>query len=137
MSDNNNNKGVLVRKLRGFTLIEMVIVILLVGIMAAIAIPKFVNLTTTAKQAAYDSGLGSLKSAVGIYLGENQGIWPTPNSVTAAMEGTVTCVDNNATYGGIDTIEIADIEGVYEVTVATCDSQMTQLGEIAVYTSVF
>ena len=123
------------KKYKGFTLIEMVIVILLVGIMAAIAIPKFVNLTTAAKQASYDQGLGSLRSAVSIYLGENQGLWPSGNSVAASMEGTVTCTDEAS--AGFDTLEIEDIEGVYEVTVATCDTALTELGEIAVYTSVF
>ena len=123
------------KKYKGFTLIEMVIVILLVGIMAAIAIPKFVNLTTAAKQASYDQGLGSLRSAVSIYLGENQGVWPSANSVAAAMEGTVTCTDE--VTAGFDTLAIEDIEGVYEVTVATCDTALSELGQIAVYTSVF
>ena len=124
------------KKYKGFTLIEMVIVILLVGIMAAIAIPKFVNLTTAAKQASYDQGLGSLRSAVSIYLGENQGVWPSGDSVAAAMEGTVTCTDDGISAGR-NSMAITDIEGVYEVTVADCATALTELGEIAVYTSVF
>jgi len=129
----NKNKGILKPNLKGFTLIEMVIVILLVGIMAAIAIPKFVNLTSAAKEASYDSGLGSLKSAVGIYLGENQGLWPSGNSVIASMEGTVTCDDTGAS----NFMSIEDIEGTYWLDRANCDTALTELGQITVYTSVF
>ena len=112
------------RKMKGFTLIEMVIVVLLVGIMAAIAIPKFLDLTDTAKQASYDTGLGSMKSAIAIYLGNSQGSWPAGNSISGAMEGTVTC----GTSGGADpsVITITDIEGTYQISVS-CDTVMTNM----------
>ena len=134
---NIDKQKLIKQRIKGFTLIEMVIVILLVGIMAAIAIPKFVNLTSTAKQAAYDSGLGALRSTVSIYLGENQGVWPTANSLAAAMEGTITCTDNNATYGGVDSIVITDIEGAYQTTAGSCATSLSSLDQIAIYTSSF
>jgi MSHA pilin protein MshA len=48
------------RKPRGFTLIELIVVILILGILAAIAAPKFVNLTGQARIAA----LNGLRAAV-------------------------------------------------------------------------
>ena len=50
----------------GFTLIELVMVIVLIGVLAAIAIPRFVDLSGDAKQAAVDGVAGALSSAAAI-----------------------------------------------------------------------
>lgn len=51
---------------QGFTLIELVMVIVILGVLAATAIPKFVDLKSDARQAALDGVRGALSSAAAI-----------------------------------------------------------------------
>lgn len=121
----SNTTQKLVRcKAKGFTLIEMVIVILLVGIMAAVAIPKFVTLTDQAETAALDAGLGGLKSAVAIFIAENNGTWPTGDQLAANMEGTATCNDTDTG------IRLEGITGNFPAANG-CTTVMSALGNLS------
>jgi prepilin-type N-terminal cleavage/methylation domain-containing protein len=64
------------RTKRGFTLIELMIVVAIIGILAAIAIPKFAELIRKSSEGASKGNLGALRSAMSIYYGDMEGQYP-------------------------------------------------------------
>jgi prepilin-type N-terminal cleavage/methylation domain-containing protein len=81
----------------GFTLIELVIIIVVLGILAAIAIPKYQDISSDAKEAACRGALGGLRSGVTI--------WYANQAVTTGTASWPTIVDIN-TLGSVMEQEI-------------------------------
>src|SRR5438309_1815464 len=61
---------------RGFTLIELMIVVAIIGILAAIAIPQFANLVSKSQEGRTKANLGTIRSALSIYYGDTEGWYP-------------------------------------------------------------
>jgi MSHA pilin protein MshA len=57
-------QGVTVMKNSGFTLIELIVVIVILGVLASVAAPKFINLSGDAKSALIKNISGNLKTAI-------------------------------------------------------------------------
>ena len=64
-------------KHRGFTLIELMIIITIIGILAAIVIPTFSNANETAKAGAVSSQLNTIKKSLVMYSTDHNGAFPT------------------------------------------------------------
>jgi prepilin-type N-terminal cleavage/methylation domain-containing protein len=60
----------------GFTLIELMIVVAIIGILAAVAIPKFAEMLRKSKEGSTKGSLTNLRSALTIYISDNEGYVP-------------------------------------------------------------
>ncbi len=75
---------------QGFTLIELIVVIAIIGILAAVAVPAFLNVVETAHEANIDAVSGVVSSGVVLASSDSlatNGVWRTPlaTQVTIAI----------------------------------------------------
>ena len=72
------------KKQKGFTLVELMIVVAIIGILAAIAIPKFASMLEKSREGATKGNISAVKSAISIYYGDHEGEWPDDITETGA-----------------------------------------------------
>ncbi|HEY4232527.1 MAG TPA: type II secretion system protein [Lacipirellulaceae bacterium] len=76
------------RKQKGFTLIELVVVIMIIGILAAVAAPKLISTSGAASDSAAKQSLGVVRDAIERYASDNAGAVPTlPNLTNMTVMG--------------------------------------------------
>ncbi len=75
---------------RAFTLVELVVVILIIGILSAVAVPKLFNTATKARESGTRQSLAVLRDAIELYRSQNE-VYPTAASLksdlTAFLKG--------------------------------------------------
>jgi prepilin-type N-terminal cleavage/methylation domain-containing protein len=71
----------------GFTLVELLIVIVIIGILAAVAVPMFGESSADAKVAALDQNLATVRKAIDMYRAHHDGAYPGKIAVHKVESG--------------------------------------------------
>ena len=87
---------------KGFTLVEILIVVIILGILAAIVIPQFTSASEDARENSTTSLLQTIRSQIELYKLQHGDKWPTTDGSTTAANWDWAALTGTTTYGGED-----------------------------------
>jgi type IV pilus assembly protein PilE len=107
----------------GFTLVELMIVIVIGGILAAVAVPIYQSNVSKAKMTECDAALGTIRTGLRVYFAGN-GVYPTAASGTAvtAVSGLdVSADDLTGKYFAAANYTLESADSTYTITCTNTD----------------
>ncbi|MFT2091207.1 prepilin-type N-terminal cleavage/methylation domain-containing protein [Paraglaciecola sp. 2405UD69-4] len=110
---------------KGFTLIELIVVIIILGILSVIAAPKFIDLSTDAKLASLEALSASADSAATLVYAK------------ALIQGEVTNAEGNVDIDGDGIDDIETVYGYPSANRTTGLANVLELGEDWAYGDTF
>ena len=115
----------MLRSRKGFTLIELMIVVAIIGILAAIAIPNFISMQLRAKRAELPTNLDGIRTAEKAYHAEWDSFTsagPSPAAAPARAPVTFTPI---ADWSNLGWTADGKVRGQYQVTAVAGTSSQT------------
>ncbi len=87
---------------KGFTLIELIMIIIILGILAAVAVPQFFDLTSDAKTSGEQGVVGGVRSGLQTYFAKYR-VFPSnlDSATNAACASANACFTNVLAQGGV------------------------------------
>jgi prepilin-type N-terminal cleavage/methylation domain-containing protein len=105
---------------RGFTLIELMIVVVIIGILAALAIPRFMAATTKSKQSECKGILKQIYTMERTYRQQNNTYWGQGTTANAAAGNAFVTIGVEVTTNALYTYTITTATGTNLLVTATC-----------------
>jgi len=117
---------------RGFTLVELLVVIIVIAIIAALAVPKFASRVYRSRESRLRGDLQTLRNALERFHMDT-GVWPATINHLARTTAPATCIDDDATPSAVAWPAGVSWQGPYVTNAHGCaigsyDYQVVRVG---------